>query len=61
MVKSVQEAVEQPVLYLLARCPSSSNQLMYGEIRREDIESWHGKKFTYGGCEYVDNIRFFKG
>ena len=34
----VQAAVERPYLYILARCPSSDEQIMYIDTRLEDVK-----------------------
>ena len=36
---NIQALVERPNLYLLARCPSNDQQIMYADVRLEDILS----------------------
>ena len=59
--KSVQTEVEKPFPYLLARCPSSGQQLMYSETRLEDMIAWNKKECEVNGVTILDKIRFFKG
>lgn len=58
---SVQAEVERPFTYLLARCPSSCQQLTYSEVRLTDIQQWNNSDFVVDGISIKDNVRFFKG
>ncbi|CAH1259276.1 Hypp2220 [Branchiostoma lanceolatum] len=59
---SVQSAVEQPHLYMIARSNSSdADQLLYAETRRDDLPSLALPIKTPDGREIKDVLRFFKG
>ena len=58
---SVQAEVEMPIPYILARCPSSGQQLMYSDVRLEDMIAWNKHECEVRGINIVDRIRFFKG
>ncbi|CAH1248619.1 Hypp8311 [Branchiostoma lanceolatum] len=59
---NVQNEVERPELYLIARCGASDEeQLMYAETRRDDLPSLSEPVQTTDGREYADILRFFKG
>jgi len=57
---NVQSSVERPELYILARCRSNDDQLMYSGIRLEDLQDLnvpvHHKEIPI-----EDKLRFFKG
>jgi len=57
----VQAKVEKPVTYLLARCPASSLQLCYSDIRLHDIQRWNSTDVDVDGIKITDNLRYFKG
>ena len=57
----VQAMVERPETYILARCPANSSQLMYSEIRLEDMRQVETNPLDVGGIQLSDKIRFFKG
>ena len=57
---SVQAEVEKPELYLLARCPSGEEQIMYSETRLEDIKGL-SEEICVGNIGIKDIARFFKG
>lgn len=56
----VQATVEQPELYIFARCPSNDQQLLYSEIRINDI-NLATKEIEINGIQFKDIIRIFKG
>ncbi|XP_035663701.1 uncharacterized protein LOC118407344 [Branchiostoma floridae] len=59
---SVQSAVEQPHVYLIARSGSSdAEQLLYAQTRRDDLPSLSFPVTTPDGREFKDVLRFFKG
>ncbi|XP_066926551.1 uncharacterized protein [Clytia hemisphaerica] len=58
---SVQAEVEMPIPYILARCPSSGQQLMYSDVRLKDVMAWNKHDCKVLGVNIVDRIRFFKG
>ena len=57
----MQAEVERPFTYLLARCPSSCQQLTYSEVRLTDIQKWNNTDFVVENIPVKDNVRFFKG
>ena len=57
----VQAAVERPYLYILARCPSSDEQIMYIDTRLEDVKKLAKPIKTESGIVIHDEMRFFKG
>lgn len=57
----IAEKVERPETYILARCPSNDQQLMYSQIRLEDIAKMHETPLKINGCEIKDTMRIFKG
>ena len=57
----MQANVESPEIYILARCPATDQQLMYSEIRLEDIKEFSTTPAVMKGVEIKDNLRFFKG
>ena len=58
---NIQALVERPNLYLLARCPSNDQQIMYGDERMEDIASLNIDIPTPSGIPIKDVMRVFKG
>ena len=58
---NVQAEVEKPQLYILARCPSNDQQLMYIDTRLEDIKDLSSAIDTNDGISIYDEMRFFKG
>ena len=57
---NLQSIIERPNLYILARCPSNDQQIMYSDTRMEDILSLKKIK-TKNGILIEDIIRVFKG
>ena len=57
---NVQASVEKPHLYLLARCPSSDQQILYSDTRLEDIISLKDDIEISEGIFLKDTIRAFK-
>ena len=55
----LQANVEDPVWYILGRCPPSENQIMYCQIRLEDINKLKND-IKMNGIEITDEISFFK-
>ena len=59
---NVQAMVEKPVPYILARCPSNSLQLCYGDVRLEDYIKINNELYEVTPeIKIQDEIRFFKG
>lgn len=58
---SVQSNVEVPEVYIIACCRSNDNQVMYGELRMEDVITLSSEKFVVDGIEITEKLRFFKG
>ena len=58
---NVQANVEKPHLYILARCPSTDQQLLYVDERIDDILKIKNNIFTEDGIEITDIVRVFKG
>ena len=56
---NVQSVIEQPELYILARCPGDDHQLMYADCRTEDIRQLTDPHFN--GIKIKDIVRFFHG
>ena len=56
----VQACVEDPVWYILGRCPPSENQIMYCQIRLEDINKLIND-IKINGKQITDEMSFFKG
>ena len=56
----VQGGVEKPDVYILARCPSDEHQLMYSNIRNEDIRLLK-YPINVEGYQLHDEVRFFHG
>ena len=56
----VQACVEDPAWYILARCSPSENQIMYIQIRLEDINKLKSN-IKINGTEITDEMAFFKG
>ena len=57
----MQENVEKPRVYLLARCPSTDLQLAYTGTRLEDIEGLREAIYVNDEIPIRDVMRFFKG
>lgn len=57
---SVQAEIEKPQIYLLARCPSGEEQMMYSETRLEDIKEL-SQDLLFNNVPITDEVRFFKG
>ena len=58
---NVQSTVERPEIYMLARCTADKNQLMYGELRLDDIKQLPMHPIEIDGTLIHDEVRFFKG
>ena len=58
---NVQATVERPEIYMLAQCTADKNQLMYGEIRLNDIKQIQTSPIDVSGVQLNDEVRFFKG
>ena len=56
----VQACVEDPVWYILGRCPPSENKFMCCQIRLEDINKLKND-IKINGIEITDEMSFFKG
>ena len=46
---------------MLARCTADKNQLMYGELRLDDIKQLPMTPIELDGISINDEVRFFKG
>ena len=57
----IAEKVEEPELYILARCPSNDQQLMYSDLRLRDIKDMRSTPLEVDGCKINDTLRIFKG
>ena len=55
----VQSTIEKPEIYILARCPPSSQLTAYSETRMEDLKELC-KGLSFRNTEIVDIMRFFK-
>ena len=54
--------VEDPGTHLLARCPSSEEQLFYSDARLDDVKTLSLPiKTKNDNIELTDILRFFKG
>ena len=54
--KKNQSEVEKPQLYLLARCPSNDQQLMYVDTRTEDLMELRQPITTENGIQIFDTL-----
>ena len=57
----MQAEVETAQLYILARCPSTDQQITYSDTRMEDIKSLSKPLTTEEGIVIYDVMRFLKG
>ena len=55
----VQSTMEKPEIYILARCPPSSQLTAYSETRMEDLKEL-SKGLSFRNTEIIDVMRFFK-
>ena len=55
----VQSTIEKPEIYILARCPPSSQLTAYSETRMEDLKELR-KGLSFRNTEIIDVMRFFK-
>ena len=55
----VQSIAEKPSLYIIQRCPSNDQQLLYSDIRLEDISLVRENLETSDGILIRDKIRIF--
>ena len=58
---SIQDEVEKPFLYIMARCPSNKQQFLYVEERIKDILNLNEDLALPGGIKIHDVFCFFKG
>ena len=58
---NVRSTVERPEIYMLARSTADKNQLMYGELRLDDIKQLPMHPIEIDGILINDQVRFFKG
>ena len=56
----VQATIETPEIYILGRCPGTTELTAYSEIRMEDIIELV-KPLSFNGTNVYDIMRFFKG
>ena len=57
----IQGEVEQLEIYILARCPVYEQQILYSEMRTEDILGLSKSLSTSCGATIEDKLRIFKG
>ena len=57
---NIQTIVEEPRLYILAKCPSNDQQILYSQERLNDITALQQKTKT-DDIEITDKMRIFKG
>ena len=55
----VQSTIEKPEIYILARCPPSSQLTAYSETRMEDLKELD-KGLSFRNIEIIDIMRFFQ-
>ena len=53
--------VEKPKIYILARCPSNNQQILYSEERYEDLVESKAPLKVNGDLNINDTLRVFKG
>ena len=58
---NVQASVEEPNMYILARCSSTDQQLLYSDERTGDIMNLKYSAESANNVEVNDVLRFFKG
>ena len=58
---NIQSEVEKPFLYIMARCPSNEQQILYIEERLEDIFELKNTIELPDGINIKDIMRMFKG
>ena len=58
---NVQASVEEPNMYILARCSSTDQQLLYSDERTGDIMNLKYSTKSGNNVEVNDVLRFFKG
>ena len=56
-----QPHIEKPVLYLIARCPATDQQLLYSSLRLIEIIELKEELSTSNGLILTDKLRSFKG
>ena len=57
---NIQTIVEKPKLYILARCPSNEQQILYSQERLDDIIALK-QNIKTDDIEIIDKMRIFKG
>ena len=57
---NIQAIVETPRIYILARCPSNDQQLLYSEERLDDILKLNKNVKTSNNIEIIDKLHIFK-
>ena len=57
---NIQTIVEEPRLYILARCPSNDQQILYSQERLNDITALQ-QKIKTDDIEIIDKMSIFKG
>ena len=60
VLQNVQSIIEKPFMYLLARSPSTDQQLLYGDVRINDILQLK-EEINVGHVKITDVMRCFKG
>ena len=56
----MQEEIEKPFMYIMARCRSNDEQLAYTETRLDCVKDLEIKSETSKGYEITDKIKFGK-
>ena len=57
----VQETIEQPQIYIFAKCPGSTELTAYSNTRMEDVLELNTPIVFDNSVEVYDIMRFFKG
>ena len=57
---NIQTIVEKTKLYILARCPSNEQQILYSQERLDDIIALK-QNIKTDDIEIIDKMRIFKG
>ena len=58
--KNIQAKIEKQHLYVLARCPSTDQQLLYTDERINVILQMKEKRLSENGIEITDIMKIFK-
>ena len=61
LVKRLQETIEQPQIYIFARCPGSTELTAYTSTRMEDLDELQTPIVFDKAVDVYDVMRFFEG